>query len=87
MAQIEIEVVYFKEGKYDSRKWAQVKADQANRMFSATVLKMESDGKEALVCLRNIIEDGSVVLLNSHHVNKYDPKGSLQPKVPAGSKK
>jgi hypothetical protein len=76
--QHELEVIYHKEGQYQARKFIQVDPLKSMAMFSATCRKMERDGKETLICLRSISEDGTVTLINSHrtHIYHHDPKGS-----------
>jgi hypothetical protein len=83
---MELEVTYFIQGRYKGRKSVEVEEHKANNVFLAACKKLQQRGEEALVTLR-LNRGGNWYLVNSQHTNKYDPKGSIQPKIPAGSKK
>lgn len=60
----EIEVIYLKNGSYDSRKFSDVDEEKSDSAFRATIKKMHADKKEAIISLR--LKDGEdYYLLNS----------------------
>ena len=85
--KIELEVIYYNQGKYSSRKWVNVDAKQAHDSYSSTVAKMTREGKETIVCLRSIEEDGTATLLNVTRTNIYDTQGSIEPQTKGRQRK